>query len=145
MVNLRSFIIFIPLVLLVFSGCAAVRMAGKVAKASGDVLVESADEEEAKQQGEAPVQAEGVPKNEDTASHTTAKIVVIKKNLHVVNVRPDPSKTKSPIATLVGGDKVEQIETSGDWLKIRINDEGEQIEGWIHKGMVEDYTGAKKE
>lgn len=129
------------------TSCAATRMAGRIGQATGDVMVKSADEEEAKgakkkneqqsssKSGNSKNQQEKTTSKEAVSSET--KIITIKKNYTTVNVRPEPSTKKAPVAKLSGGDKVEKIAESSGWLKIRFNIDGSEGEGWISKDLVE--------
>lgn len=144
---MKLFITVIVLLTLI-NGCAAVRMMGKISSATGDIMVNSANEEEAKQ---AKLKKEGKVSDEDDDEkeedededdnedngNKSKNIVSIKKSLTSVRVRSKPSTKNSSVMTLTGSDKVEKIGEKGDWLNIRFNVEGNQGEGWIKKDLVE--------
>lgn len=57
-----------------------------------------------------------------------------------VNVRPEPSTHKKPIAVLVGGKKIEVLGTEGSWTKIRWSRGKKVREGWIAGKFVKTGT-----
>jgi hypothetical protein len=63
-------------------------------------------------------------------------ISIVKKRLTIVNVRPDPSTKRPPVAKLTGGDKVEVIGEVPGWLHIRFGNNGGRGEGWISKQLI---------
>lgn len=48
-----------------------------------------------------------------------------------VNIRPEPSTNKKPVAVLTGGKKVEIIDRQELWLKIRWTRGKKMLEGWV--------------
>lgn len=122
---MKPLVILFSVMCLLFNGCAAVRMDGRVYQATGDAMVKSADEEEANEskkkneqqsnsrsENNKPQQEESISKKEPISNES--QIVTIKKKYTTVNVRPDPSAKKPPVARLSGGDKVEKIGESPD-------------------------------
>jgi hypothetical protein len=135
---MKLFITVIALLTItLLNGCAAVRMMGKIASATGDIMVKSADTEEAKKTKLKSEQATNDSSGGGDDKKETQNIVTIKKDLTTVKVRPEPSTKKSAITTLTGGDKVDKIGEKGSWLKVRFNVEGNQGEGWIKKDLVD--------
>lgn len=66
--------------------------------------------------------------------------VAIKAGYGKVNIRPTPSTTQPPIATLKGGDKLELLEESGSWLNVSFYDTtGVKRQGWVYKYLVEGF------
>jgi hypothetical protein len=128
--KLRKTLVFVTMFLFL-TGCAAVRLAGRVSSATGAALTQSADEEEAKRAKLA--QGESAQNSREGGSD----ILTIKKNYTSVKVRTEPSTKKPTVATLTGGDKVEKIEEKKDWVKIRFNIEGDEGEGWIKKDLAQ--------
>lgn len=59
-----------------------------------------------------------------------------------VNVRPDPSANKKPIAVLRGGKKVDVLNKEGAWAKIRWSRGKKVREGWVAGKFVETATSA---
>lgn len=70
------------------------------------------------------------------------KNLIIKRNLNICKVRPEPSFNKSPFARLKGGDVVEKIKEKGNWIKVGYEDlNKDKIIGWIN---VTDLEKARK-
>lgn len=139
-------ILFFAMCLLI-NGCAAVRLGGRISQATGDVMVKSADEEETKESKKQTMQKtnsssennkvqKGNSISKKDSLSNEAQIITIKMKHAAVNVRPDPSTNKPPIAQLKGGDKATKIGESGTWLKIKFDNNGKQSEGWIVKDLV---------
>ncbi|WP_052263461.1 SH3 domain-containing protein [Geobacter pickeringii] len=63
----------------------------------------------------------------------------IKQHHKYVNVRPDPSSGKKPVAVLQGGKRVEIIGEEGNWVKIRWSRGKKEHEGWVFKKYVEGH------
>lgn len=57
-----------------------------------------------------------------------------------VNVRPDPSASKKPIAVLRGGKKIDVLSKEGAWAKIRWSKGKKVREGWVAGKFVETGT-----
>lgn len=57
-----------------------------------------------------------------------------------VKVRKIRSNKAKVLATLKEGDEVERMDEKGDWLKVRFENEGTEMEGWIIKYECEGYS-----
>lgn len=133
---MKLFVAFLSVLCLCLSGCA-----------SGDVTVKPTDDKEAKptvsseQKGSletANIGAQPEKVASKSPPNELNRIVTIKTRYRTVNVRPDPSTRRPPIAKLTGGDKVEVTGEDRGWLKIRFGSENSRAEGWISKKLVED-------
>ena len=51
------------------------------------------------------------------------------------NLRSAPGTSSRVVATLVRGAKLEVLDASGEWLKVRVVDS--KAEGWVHRRLVE--------
>ncbi len=54
-----------------------------------------------------------------------------------LNVRQEPSRTAEKVATLREGATVQVIALEGDWAKVRFNDHGRTIQGWVFSQYLE--------
>lgn len=123
----RDLTIIVLSAMLLFNGCAAVRMMGRVASAAGGEMVRSADEEETKKKGKLANGSETAPAN----------LLEVKKKLTSVKVRPEPSTKRPALATLTGGDKVEKLNTKKGWIKIRFSTDESEGEGWVKSDTLQ--------
>lgn len=63
----------------------------------------------------------------------------IKRQHRYVNVRPDPSSERKPVAVLMGGKRVEVVGEQENWVKIRWQRGKKELEGWVFKRFVEGH------
>jgi hypothetical protein len=68
---------------------------------------------------------------------TRGDVLAIKQGMTAVNVRPDPSTRRPPVAKLEAGSQVEKVAADGAWLRVKFTANGAAGEGWIRRDMVE--------
>lgn len=80
-----------------------------------------------------PPSASSAPQPAEAAatSFRTPVPAQITRRQKYVNIRPEPSANKKPVAVLMGGKKVEIIDRQELWLKIRWTRGKKVFEGWV--------------
>ena len=63
--------------------------------------------------------------------------VTVRKGLKSVNVRSSPSAGSAQVGRIAGGQQVERLSESGEWVQVRFAADGKQVEGWVRNDMLQ--------
>ena len=85
----------------------------------------------------APTDAPVIPQASVTVTTVSQVPGKITSRQKYVNVRPEPSTNKKPVAVLSGGKSVEVLAREGAWVKIRWTRGKKTHEGWVAAKFVE--------